>query len=209
MNKTILYSALSFVGGAAIGGLLTWKIVGKKIEKEQSARADAEIASVKEKFTVPKVEKKEEPKEESKEEQFIKKMANENMRKSNIFDYASKVSSYRNYSNVEAEAESKTYFKVDGKIEVIEPNEFGEDEDYDQVELTLYADGILADENDDIIDHVDDVVGPGNLDRMGEFEDDALHIKNEARKIYYEILVDNRSYKDATKKDPHRDDEED
>ena len=35
---------------------------------------------------------------------------------------------------------------------------------------------------------------------MGEYEDDALHVKNNVRKVYYEVLADERSYIDATGK---------
>ena len=48
------------------------------------------------------------------------------------------------------------------------------------------------------------------MNHIGDYEDDAVHVKNDDRKVYYEVLVDERSYKDATGKDPHLDkDEED
>lgn len=213
MDKNVISCIGCFIGGALISGGITWWLTKKSAEKKYSAIADAEIASVKEKFTVPKVEKKEVDKKEEEAKEFISEQADKALHKQNILNYAKNLKAYTNYSNVEYEKDnkedSKTYFAVDGDIKIIEPDEYGEDDEYDQVELTFYADGILADENDDVIEHVDDVIGPGNLDHIGEYEDDALHIKNEARKVYYEILVDSRSYKDATKKDPPRNDGED
>jgi len=52
------------------------------------------------------------------------------------------------------------------------------------------------------------VLGKGTLEHMGEYEEDALHVCNPVKKIYYEILADERSYEKATKKKPHLSDDE-
>lgn len=38
------------------------------------------------------------------------------------------------------------------------PEQFGDDEEYEQISLTYYADGVLADENDEVIEDVEDAV---------------------------------------------------
>lgn len=80
---------------------------------------------------------------------------------------------------------------------VISPDQFGEFADYETVSLWWYADHILADENYDIIEDVDNVVGEGSLTRFGEYDDDAVHVRNERLKLDYEILLDPRTYSEA------------
>ena len=206
MSNTGLYCALSFIGGAAVAALATWKIMEKKCEKKYSDIAEEEIKSVKERFTVPKIEKIKSEKNPGGEntEKFLKSVMN----KPSLADYVKQLekSEYINYSNVETKPENKKDEPDDG-IHVIEPDEFGDDTTYDQISLTLYADGILADEDDTII-NAEEVVGDA-LEHMGEFEDDAIHVINPIRKAYYEILADERKYYVATGKTPHLDGEED
>ena len=204
MVKINIYNVLSFLGGAAIGGLITWKCVDKVLEKKYADIAEEEIKSVKEKFTVPRVEIKKNPGVE-KQENISKTATN----KPSLVEYARKLKDggYINYSNKPDLEEPKKTSDGDENPYVIDPDMFGDDDEYDRVSLTLYADGILADEDDTII-NAEDVVGDA-LDHMGEYEDDAVHVCNPLRKVYYEILADGRSYENATNKKPHLDDEED
>ena len=79
----------------------------------------------------------------------------------------------------------------------ITPDEFGENESYQQINLTYYADGKLADEDDRIIEDIDGEIGFDNLDKFGEYEDDALFIRNDFYRCDYEILLDHRNYDDV------------
>lgn len=87
---------------------------------------------------------------------------------------------------------------------VIPPEEFGENEDYTQISLTYYIDKILADENDDIVDDVEETVGFDSLNHFGEYENDSVHVRNDRLKCYYEILLDQRSYSEVLKTKPRR-----
>lgn len=207
MNKETI-SIISFVVGAAVSGCSTWLITKKIYEKKYSDLAQEEIDSVKKRFTVPIKTLK--PKENTVEEKKV--TADMATHKPNLTEYAKKIKEYTNYSNSKNEDDSpriKDIRPVSEVIQVIDPEEYGDERDYDKIELTLYADGILADENDEIIDDVGAVVGPDALDRFGEYEDDAVHVKNDLRKAYYEVLADERSYEDATGKKPHDHGEED
>lgn len=209
MNNAVV-GVLSFVSGAAIAAFVTYKIVDKKTEEKYDALFQEELASVKEKFTVPRNPIKAflEEKGDTKVDAILaEKVASPIAKPSLKETYARTIGNYKNYSNVEYEKEKD---EDKGKsIYVVTPEEFASDDDYETEELTLYADGILADADDTIL-NPDEVVGKGSLDRMGEYEDDTLHVKNEIRKLYYEVLVDERSYEEATGKTPHLDkDEED
>lgn len=210
-KKSVVTHVLSCLAGAIVGGGVVYLALNKKIAEKYDKIAQDEINSVKEKFTVPKddIQKFIEAKKDKVADNVP--LAHQAINKPSISEYAKKLKGYVNYSDVEYEPE-KAHFEPATNVKpyVISPEEFGDDEDYDQQSITLYADGILADEDDTILDSDEVVGGEENLKHIGDYEDDAVHIKNEARKVYYEVLVDNRSYEDATGKKPHLDkDEED
>ncbi len=86
---------------------------------------------------------------------------------------------------------------------VISPEEFGSQSGYTDVSLTYYADGVLADENDEVVDDADDIVGLESLMHFGEYEDDSVFVRNDTRKCDYEILLDQRYYSDVIKTKLH------
>jgi hypothetical protein len=217
MNKTIIYSVVSFVSGAAISGLVVWKLLDKKIHAKYSEIADKEIESVKEKFTVPKsaemmeaLKKKLEKKPEEKNPAVLIKENPSLVELHKEYSRKIKDGGYTNYSNVEMNDESEDEVQENPFIDVIDPDEFGDDDEFDQISLTFYADGILADDDDKIIDDVEGTISKYALLHIGEYEDDAVHVKNNKRRAYYEVLTDSRSYEKATGKKPPQDqDEED
>ena len=197
----------TFISGTLVGAGITYAVVNTKAEKKWSEISQMEINSVKARFTVPKVEpKNEEPKKTESSDSPLKEIVERAINKPELTQYVKKISEYTNYSNKSLD-EGKAHLESKNKTKpyVISPDEFGEDEDYDQVELTYYSDGVLADEDDTIL-NIEEVIGRKSIDHIGDYEDDAVHVKNEARKIYYEVLVDERTYEDATgKKKPEVD----
>ena len=202
MNKAVDY-ILAFVGGAAVSGLVTWKIAEKKLEAKYEAMYQEDLKSVKERFTVPRMEKKVESESKEEEKKDAVKVA---LDKDSITEYYKKIkpyaATYTNYSNVEDE-EDKAHFepRVD-RIDVISPDDFDNEDEFEKQEVTLYADGTLADEDYTVLDP-DVIVGKDNLKRMGEYEDGAMYVKNFARRVVYQILEDRRYYEDVTGKVPH------
>lgn len=84
-------------------------------------------------------------------------------------------------------------------IHIISPMEFGEDESYDVVGLTYYFDGTLARDNDDeVIDDVDDVIGVNSLKYLGDYAEGVLYIKNDITNTYYEITESDKTYTEVT-----------
>lgn len=86
---------------------------------------------------------------------------------------------------------------------IITPEEFGEKEDYDTISLTLYSDGVVADDADKPIDDIDDVIGKGSLDHFGEYEDDSIFVRNDKLKCDYEVLIDEREYAQILEEKPY------
>lgn len=91
---------------------------------------------------------------------------------------------------------------------VIDPSEFGEEPGYDTMTLTYFADGVLVDDVDDIIEEADVVVGLENLKVFEEFGATAVYVRNDIYKTDYEILRDDWNYSDLKEppfeKKPHQ-----
>ena len=79
---------------------------------------------------------------------------------------------------------------------VIDPSEFGEEPGYDTMTLTYFADGVLVDDVDDVIEEADVVVGLENLKVFEEFGATAVYIRNDIYRTDYEILRDDWNYSD-------------
>lgn len=194
MNKTINF--MMFVLGVAVGSVVTWRYVEKKYEQI----AQDEIDSVKEVFS-----KREAEFTENTEARIKADNAKE---KPSVIEYAARLSEhgYTNYSDLvdeKPEEVKEEPMSVD-KPYVIAPEEFGDLDDYETISLTYYADQILADDNDVIVDDVEDVVGFDSLNSFGEYEDDSVFVRNDRLKCDYEILLDQRKYSSVIiRRKPH------
>ena len=84
---------------------------------------------------------------------------------------------------------------------VITPEEFDPLDDspeaYEKITLTYYADDILADDGDIVVDDVEFVIGSEALESFGEYEEDAVYVRNDKLKTEYEIVRDERNYIDV------------
>lgn len=194
-NKAIFVVAFSV--GMAVGSVGTWYCVKKKYEE----LAQEEIDSVKQVFSKREKELKG---DEIKKNIAENVKAGEQEKPMSIKEYASflQKQGYTNYSDTN-EAENKEETKS-VKPYVIPPEQFGEIEEYDQIELTYYADHILADENDDIVEDVEEAIGFESLSHFGEYEDDSVFVRNDERRCDYQILLDQGLYSDIAVHIPHQ-----
>ena len=189
MNKGFIF--LAFVLGAAGGSFATYKLLKNKYEEI----AQEEIDSVKEMYRNTKGEC---VANQDIEEQ--KEVAKKSMEKPDIMEYSKKINdcNYSDYSKTERNQPKEGPEEKDmSDPYVISPEEFGEDDTYDRINLTYYSDGVLADENDEEVDNVDGTVGLDSLETFGTYEDDSVHVKNDRLRAYYEILRDERNYEDV------------
>lgn len=179
-NKSVFL--LSFIMGAAVGSVGTWYCIKKKYEE----LAQEEIDSVKEVFAKREKEFKSEA---------VTKNSNE---KPSIKEYTEilEKQGYINYSEMNTDKSEEVSAMQATKPYVIPPEQFGDNEDYEQISLTYYADQILADENDEIVEDVEETVGFESLSHFGEYEDDSVFVRNDERKCDYEILLDQGFYSD-------------
>lgn len=91
---------------------------------------------------------------------------------------------------------------------VISPYDFGEIDEYSQIELTYYADGTLEDDEGNIVTDGDELIGEDSLNTFGEYEDDAVFVRNERLMTDFQILKDYRTYEEARSVGPNQVDDE-
>lgn len=168
MSNRWLSNVAIFAVGAAIGSVVTWKFLKTKYERI----ADEEIESVKEAFFNQEEAKKQE--------------------QERVKEYEAVISSYI------PNDQKPGPVKVD-KVEpyVISPDMYGE-ADFEMVNLTYYADGVLTmDVDDSIIRDIVGTVGPDAIGSIGEYQEDVIHVRDEEKKIDYEIVNDPRKFIDS------------
>ena len=107
---------------------------------------------------------------------------------------------YDNILNKEGYVNNEETEKEDDNLTkpyVIAPDEFGDD--YETETLTYYADGILEDEFGEVIDddEIEEMIGKESLDHFGEYEQDTVYVRNDNKRIDYEILRDLSSYSEV------------
>lgn len=189
MNST-LSKLLIFVSGAAIGSAVTWKIVTDRY----SQIIEEELESFKNEI----LEELDEVEEDADD---IQEEAESSETDKTLYSDIIKKGGYRNYSNrtpakqVVPEEEKEEIEDMGGPY-VISPDEFDDNDDYEVVSLVYYSDGVLADEDDNMIEDVEGMVGEDSLNHFGEYEDDSVFVRNDERKTDYEILLDSRNFAD-------------
>lgn len=168
----VLKGALLFTAGVAVGVVVSWKICEKKCNEI----IDKEVESVKKAF-----------KQETKTEEVAEEATSNVEEPDEDDDEYGRIIDRLGYSGSTKKKQPHAY--------VIEPEQFGENEDYERASLTMYSDGVVAwDVDDKLILSPETVLGEGSLDKFGEYEDGVLHVRNDEMKMDFEISEDMRTY---------------
>lgn len=197
MSKNALY----FVAGAAVGALGAWYFAKKKYEKI----AQDEIQSVTDAFS----ERLDKLARNSMDDPSIRPTPEELEREAtkpgdrNIIDYAAVLSKqgYTDYTKFSKDEEEPTETE-DSEISVdtaagpviICPDDYGEIPEYEQLSWIYFADHVLTDDDYSLITNYEKWIGDGALQHFGEYEDDAIHVRNDKLKCYIEVVIDSRLY---------------
>lgn len=198
--KDTLSNVLIFAVGAAIGSAVTWYFVKTKYEQI----AQEEIDSVKAEFTKHVHTQGCDEKEIVEQTDICEEEPVEDTSRETYADIVKKAG-YCNYSDVEPTRSMKADEDVPEEepvARVIRPEELGET-DYKIIELTYWADGVLTDTKNKIIQDADKLIGEKTLDSFGMYEPDALHVRNDEKKLDFEIMRDLKRYYDFFGDDPH------
>ena len=197
MNKSI-FGVVGFVLGATAGSLVTWKL----IEKKYMDMADDEIRSVKEMYARKRCVDTNKS-DDAPASNEVRSFNEDELRRvvELVTPYieapTDDKSDYTAYSQAkQAESTAKPAepeVKQDDPY-IIDPTEFGEFSEYEQRELTYYKDGIICENDTDIVDQ-DDIFGDLDVgEHFGEYENDRVFVRDDKRQVDYEILRDERTF---------------
>lgn len=196
--KKALY-LVTFLAGAAVGAFgavayikKNYDISEKDEEGEEVSKpvtekaAENEIADEDEEDDIARTNRAilssvKDPKERARKEAELKRYFND-------------VKAYGDPSNIDDILHSGPY--------KIRPDEFSQFEDYEAVELTLYADGVLADDRDEPVENAEELLGADFKDMFDEGSDE-LYIRNDLRCCDYAILKDVQTFDAFDESRPH------
>ena len=164
--KNLAY-ILTFVAGAVVGSAVTYKVVSERYEED--------IRSVKEVYYSKKIEQVKEDTESTPKKEVAS-------------------TEYSNILNTNEYGADEGGKKMDIAPYFISIDEYGEMDDYEQVQLFYYKDGVLADELDNVIRDIDDAIGEDSLEYLDECEDSVVFIRNENNQTDYEVLISDREF---------------
>ena len=189
--KGFFIFAAGVVAGAVAGAYL--------VKDKVMADAKQEIEEVREYYK----SKKESKKEETVEEQPADEVKEEKEYKTIVEN-----SGYVNYNKPEQVAQHSV---LEDEPYSIDPEEFGdkEEEGWDTMTLTYFADGVLIDDTDEVVEQPEVVVGLDNLKIFEEFPDaTCVYVRNETWRTDFEILKDDWKWSDLqepqVEKKPHQ-----
>lgn len=215
-------NALVFAAGAAIGSAVTWKVVQTKYDrivqeevdrfKEDYAKCMANLQNQ------DNDNKQTEETEEDDEDEYaypdgtVKQINWEELENLDededdvpIFEYEREeyAKLVEHYTNEKGGADNMAK-DIAKTPYVISPYDFGELDGYHQIELTYYADEILEDDEYNIVTDAEEILGPKALKTFGEYEDDAVFVRNEHLRTDFQILKDYRTYAQARSVGPNQ-----
>lgn len=214
MNRT-LFNVLLVTAGAAIGSVVTWKVVTTKYEK----LIQEEIDSVKEEYknlyanikAFGDMEFDEDDsdyvnEEDSNDEEDVFEPALD----SEVFEYHNISSRYRSSTDMEeddneeeggtGETDEAPY--INGPY-VISPDDFRcSPPGYNAQALDYFSDGVLADSWGAKMD-IETTIGEDSLEHFGDYADDILYVRNERLEVDYEITRDPRTYDETVRTNPN------
>ena len=195
-------NVLVFAVGAAIGSAVTYAVMKPKYERMIQEEVDAFKNDFVECMTEMQAASEEESEEEDEarpsqinwdeledldEEEF-------DPEDEALEEYAELVKQYTNEEGGAVTVAKNPY--------VISPFDFGEIDGYSRISLTYYADGVLEDDDQEVVTDIDELIGVGSLNTFGEYEDDSVFVRNERLRTDFEILKDYRTYAEATGNSP-------
>ena len=193
MNRT-LSNLLLFTAGAALGSLVTWRIFKSRyeiVDEDYDEEPD------------DPVEGDDGNKSESTETKI------DYNKKPPLKDYVKMVENYGYKPKThmeEVEEELANGEQGDEDIYepfIIRPEEYGELHAYETLSLNYYADGVLTDDLDNPIEDVESLVPADFADHFGEYDDNAVFVRNDNLECDYEILRDLRKFTDVVGEDPY------
>lgn len=205
-----------FMAGVTTGAAATWFGLKKHYERIAQEEIDSVKAVFAEHRNNPMFTEKDETKQRDCEkgttkediEEAVKKFMgpfSEPMSPEMMEFFKNPASELDKMESAIEEIKENNKLKKDGPY-IITPDEFAESNGYEGITLTYYLDDVLADDMDEIIEDADILVGKDFKNHFGEYENDAVYVRNDTLKCDYEILKDLNTYEGATGISPDEED---
>lgn len=182
--------AMMFVFGIIVGATAFY--IGEKIYEKTKKSPDEEPEEVEEEFRVSVSDG------DNEYENTIAKVEKEfHIDEDNRINYTKYFSNNGVISDkFISDCDNKDENTIAEGVYGISPDEFGEIDGYDTRTLTYYADGVLTDSDNSIIEDPSELVGDNWKDEFNKFEVDAAYIRNDYIGEDFEILKDLNKYHD-------------
>lgn len=103
-----------------------------------------------------------------------------------------------NYMTMEEDEENEEDELCDSDDEpyIIDPSEFGNYGHYATQTCTYFADGVLVDDVDEVIEDPDSLVGTYHIDIFRDFDATSVYVRNDWMKMDFEIIRDDWFWSD-------------
>lgn len=185
-----------FAAGAIVGSVVAAQVVKTKYEN----LIEEEIQSVRDVYKKKLEEVKEEQVEENVEEVVEENEETTEEVVEEREEYR-KIINYNKYAKTEDVEEEQKEDEYDDRNDyedpyIIDPEDFGCNGEYATQTLTYFADGVMVDEVDEVVEQPEIFVGEHHIDIFKEFEATAVYVRNEWNKTDYEILKDDWFWSD-------------
>lgn len=196
--KNTMINVLLFTTGAAIGSLVTWKVVKTKYERI----IQEEIDSFKADYircmnsNPDEVDNCDEDDETAEDEEDDEREMSTYRELAHMYDQSGVIAE----NDGEGAGEYEVPY-INGPY-VITPEEFSDGNyDHSLYCLTYYADGVLSNDWYEQLD-IDDTIGEDSLEHFGDHVEDVVYVRNERNSADYEVTRDPRNYADMIPNDP-------
>ena len=179
VNKALSHG-LVFLFGAAAGAFTSWRLL-KDVYK---AKSDAEIESVRKAYNAARPQIVDyDPIDQTRAEKWVRSDPDHDIPYKAIIEKLNYVPATPDIPKKETPY-------------TISPDEYGEFYEYEKVDLIYFADGVVADNEYDILtrDEIETSIGFDSLTHFGEYEEDTVYVRNDAKRCDYEITKDLRNY---------------
>lgn len=196
MKSKILCIA-TFLGGLGMGSLITWVAIKDYYRQKEEEAVESVKKSLDDYYNSKERAKMN---EELKEEQANIILTNSYSSKTLPVEKHETESSSNETEVEESEEKIEMNNPVTNDVPYsISPEDFAEITDYDVRSLFLYADGVVASNDDIPIENPTELLGDDYEDYIGEYEEDCAYIRNDQLETDFELLVSSKTYSEHMK----------
>ncbi len=192
MNQKLI-NTLMFTTGAAIGSLVTWRLLKSRYERYVQEEIDKFVTDWKSRVQYPNT--RDEENDDNWNDFEHDEIDEDDSNETEIYDYHQLARKYGGEGVGEID-----FPQVNGPV-VITPDEFGDGNyGHSLIALSYYSDGVLANDWLEVFD-IEKTIGEEALEHFGDYTDDVVHVRNEQKLADYEVTKDPRTFAEVSADD--------